>query len=371
MRGGAFILNLNHQKILELLKEDPFMTQQAIADCIGLSRPSVANLISQLVERGDILGKAYILAEQKEDLIICIGAANIDHKLTTIAPMVLETSNPVNKTSSLGGVVRNVAENLGRLELNVALLTCVGADNAGEEIVSQLRDLVQTQKIQKIAGQNTGSYTAVLSNDGQLVCGLADMEICTLMSRDWIASYESYLKKASKLIVDTNVQPDCLEYLIEFSGQNDIDLYVLGVSTVKMQRIPSDAVNVYCGIFNLDESQAYFKSMQTAEVLARKWIQKGLKHAIVTQGTRPVIYANQEGIYKKAIYLSEGVIDVTGAGDSFIAGLIYGISKTDDFIQAIDYALVNSHHTVLSPHSVRHNLNPKQFEKEMEIYRNE
>lgn len=365
------ILNQHQHRILELLNHDPYMSQQSIASEIGLSRSTVANLITQLIDMGYIVGKAYVLADKKDDLIICVGAANMDIKLSTIEPIILETSNPAHSSSSMGGVIRNVSENLGRLQLNVSLLTLLGDDASGVSLDSQMKQWVDMSKTQKVFSHNTGTYTAVLDSNGQLVAGLADMEICELMNHQWISTYENYLKTAQTIIVDTNVQADCIDYLIELTNIFNINLVIVGVSSVKMKRLPQHPMNVYAGIFNLDESQAYFNSKEDSQSLAKNWIKQGYQNVIITQSSKPLVYANKNEVSSIPIYLTNDVVDVTGAGDSFISGLVYGLHQKKDFIEAIDYGLVNSHHTVLSPYSVRVNLNPQQLEKEMEIFKNE
>lgn len=47
--------------------------------------------------------------------IICIGGANLDRKFYAKFDITSETSNPVKSSTSVGGVARNIAENLGRL----------------------------------------------------------------------------------------------------------------------------------------------------------------------------------------------------------------------------------------------------------------
>lgn len=344
------------------------MSQQSLADKVGLSRPAVANHITQLVEKGYIVGKAYVLNEQQEDLIVCVGAANVDYKLIAHQDIIYETSNPITKTKSMGGVIRNIAENCGRLDLNVSLLTLMGEDNLSDVLLNQLKGIVQTLKITKRSDQNTGSYYAVLNPDGGLVCGLADMEICELMNRDWISSYEMYLKSARMVIVDTNVQADCIDYLVELSQSSSFDLVIVGVSSIKTNRLPKKSLKIFCGVFNFDESQAYFKSDEDAETLAKRWVKHGVKHSIVTSGTDPLYYASESESFSLPIKSNPNVVDVTGAGDSFLGGLIYGIIKKHDMKTAITYGLVNSYHTVESNDSVREELSTKLIEKEMENY---
>ena len=58
-------------------------------------------------------------------LLFCIGAANVDRKFYVHKDLVAETSNPVTSTRSIGGVARNIAENLGRLGETVAFYLLV------------------------------------------------------------------------------------------------------------------------------------------------------------------------------------------------------------------------------------------------------
>lgn len=368
MFGGVLILNLNQQKILSLLKSDPYMSQQAIANEIGLSRPSVANLITQLIDMGYIIGKAYVLNDTKDDLIICVGAANVDYKLISMNPIKFDTSNPAISHHSMGGVMRNIAENLGRLNCETSLLTLVGSDGNGDALVNHLKDYCHTNKIQKVITHNTGSYTAVLNNDGQLLCGLADMEICNLMTQDWISQHEPYLKQASKIVVDTNVQDSCIDYLIKFAQTYDIELYLAGVSTVKMNRLPRIPFKATCGIFNLDESRAYFNTNQSAQELAKRWIDHGLEHVIITQGVKETIYATKNEIHSLDVKPNKTVVDVTGAGDSFIAGTLFGLMNKYSYLDSIKFGLLNSYHTVASSESVRSNLTAQHLLKETEKF---
>ena len=86
-------INENEKKVLELLKNNPYASQQHIADQLSLSRPAVANLISGLQSKGHILGKPYVL--KKEEYVTCVGGANLDYTFRLEDDMTLGTSNPV------------------------------------------------------------------------------------------------------------------------------------------------------------------------------------------------------------------------------------------------------------------------------------
>ena len=107
------VLNEKETAIVRLLRKNPFLTQQEMANQLDMSRPALANLISGLTKRGIITGRAYILSEENE--VVCIGGANVDRKFHLNGGAQLGTSNPAAMSVSVGGVARNIADNLGRL----------------------------------------------------------------------------------------------------------------------------------------------------------------------------------------------------------------------------------------------------------------
>ncbi|HLA42707.1 MAG TPA: PfkB family carbohydrate kinase, partial [Aggregatilineales bacterium] len=61
-----------------------------------------------------------------EGYVLVIGAAAVDIKGMPFESLVSAASNPGIVRYSYGGVARNIAENLARLEVNVILLSAVG-----------------------------------------------------------------------------------------------------------------------------------------------------------------------------------------------------------------------------------------------------
>ncbi|ALA69005.1 hypothetical protein GT50_01570 [Geobacillus stearothermophilus 10] len=109
--------------------------------------------------------------------IACIGGANVDRKARLLTPFRLGTSHPVTTTQTAGGVARNIAENLGRLAQPVSLVSTVGDDRDGQWLVDVTSRYVNTSFIVRTPKANTGTYTAVLDERGEMVLALADMAI--------------------------------------------------------------------------------------------------------------------------------------------------------------------------------------------------
>lgn len=362
------MLNENEKKILQEIKKNPYISQLEIADKLELSRSGIAGLISKLLKEGYILGRAYVLNDQKNKQIVCIGGANIDQKWLLHQDLQLHTSNPASSESSSGGVVRNVAENLGRLGQPVTLLAVLGQDAHGEQLIDYSSEFMDMSRVTQLEDETTGTYQAVLQPDGDMVVGLANMAIMERMDVQWVKESEAILKGARFIVADNNLPQETVSYLVDFSQKEGKILILIGVSAPKTKRLPAKLEGTALALFNKDEAQAYFQTdEEDVVVLASMWIDVGCKQAVVTDSVHGVGYADHTGERKlipveKAPY----VVDVTGAGDSFAAGVIYGLSQDKDLEEAVQYGLTNSYYTVQTVESVRHELTEELLKKEKE-----
>lgn len=362
-------LNDNERKVLAILRSDPFTSQKSIAKQLDVSRPSVANVISGLQEKGEILGKPYLL--RTREYVTCIGGANFDYTFRLDDQLMMHTSNPVRSNISYGGVVRNIAENLVRLTNEVALMTLVGEDASGRELLSNMGDMMDVSPSEMLDKQSTGGYYSVISKDGNMDVGFADMSINDLMDREWILSHKRYLNMSSLLIADTNMKKEALESLIEFANEEEKKLVIVGVSGPKMKHVPRELTGVELMICNLDESQAYF---HTDEVNPEKhialWRNAGVRKIVITLGKEGVIFGQAQSVKQIDSWLvkNEDIVDVTGAGDAFSAAVVDGILQDKTLEISVKYGIVNASLTIQSSHSVHKGLSRKLLEKEFDRY---
>ena len=75
-----------------------------------------------------------------EGHVLVIGSAGIDVKGRPNRDLEWETTNQGRVRNSVGGVARNIAENLARLEVETILLTAVGKDAAGRRVIRTCED---------------------------------------------------------------------------------------------------------------------------------------------------------------------------------------------------------------------------------------
>jgi pseudouridine kinase len=76
------------------------------------------------------------MASEDPNPIVVAGGARVDVKAFSAGALVPATSNAGRARLTFGGVARNVAENLARLGVPVALMAAVGADFFGDALIA-------------------------------------------------------------------------------------------------------------------------------------------------------------------------------------------------------------------------------------------
>ena len=361
-------MNAKETEVLRLIKENPFISQSELSKKIGLTSASVSRIISDLVKKEYITGQAYVLNE--EFPIVCIGAANLDRKFFVHNELIYGTSNPIHSAHSVGGVVRNIAENLGRLGQNVTLITTRGDDAEWSRIENESEAYINLDFSAIIPGMSTGAYTALINGEGEMEYGFADMDIYDSFTPDILIKQTYILKRAKCIIVDLNVPKVSLDFITAYAKKHDINLVLIPVSGPKMERLPDNLEPVNWLIINRDETEAHFgieiNNDDELKSAARRWNDLGVEHVVVTNGAKSLVYSSpiEQKIYE--ISPSEKVVDVTGAGDSFSSAIVYGWLKGLPVDECIKLGMVNSKKTIETAYTVRQDLTEKQLKIDLE-----
>ena len=362
------MMNQKEHMVLDNIKENPFISQQELAEKVGLSRSTVANIISGLIKKEYVQGKAYVLNDGYP--IVCIGAANVDRKFYVKEKLIHGTSNPIESTKSVGGVARNISENLGRLSQDVTLITACGVDSEWETIKSLSAPFINLDYVHQIGNKSTGSYTALISGSGEMEYGFADMAVYDELTPELLIQNTYILKRARCIVADLNIPKASLEFLCSYAEKYGIKVVLIPVSGPKMKNMPHNLHAVDWMIVNRDETEAYFDiSIRSEEDLrdaAGRWNREGVEHVIVTNGSKSLVYSSggESAVYE--IEASAEVVDVTGAGDSFSAAVIYGWLKGMDMEDTIRLGMINSRKTIETSYTVRQDLDEHQLIKNLE-----
>ncbi|HEU5140052.1 MAG TPA: carbohydrate kinase [Bacillales bacterium] len=363
------VMTENEKKIFHLIQKNPYISQQELAASLGLSRPSVANIISGLVRKNVILGKAYILNESEP--IVCIGGANVDRKYYVKDKVQWGTSNPITSSQTAGGVARNIAENLGRMDLDSLLITAAGMDSDWSFIKETSALYMDVDHVASLPEASTGSYTAVLDQKGEMVLALADMEVYESITPEFLLKHDSLLNQARCIVADLNCPKESLQLLVHKAQQYETPLVLVTVSSPKMSRLPDDLEGVTWLITNQDESETGLEMKLQHESdwkeAIETWLSRGISNTIITNGKNGAFIGNrEEGVRHVPSVKSDTVVDVTGAGDAFSAAVVYAWLDGRGLEDIAKTGMVNAAETLKSPYTVRQNLSSAQLQKDME-----
>jgi pseudouridine kinase len=122
--------------------------------------------------------------------VVVIGATGMDIKGRAAEPLRTGTSVTGVVVSSLGGVARNVAENLARLEVPTVLLSAVGQDYDGDHLIQHTAAAgVDVSRVLRLPDVHTGSYVALLDPHGNLVYSVSEYDIVSAISPTYLHSH--------------------------------------------------------------------------------------------------------------------------------------------------------------------------------------
>jgi pseudouridine kinase len=320
------------------------------------------------MQKGYVLGRGYVMPAKTR--AVCIGGAVLDHKYRAREALVFETSNPVDGIRSLGGVARNVAENLALLGTSTSFVSIIGDDEGGRAIMRHMRERgIDVSQVVTTTERPTAEYAAILDPQGELVLGIADMSIFDLLLPNHIERIWPHLAAASWVFSDCNPPAEMLAALIAKRQGARFKLAIDAVSTPKAARLPKDLTGIDLLFMNIDEANSILKrqgheTIEDAREAALALQARGAGEAIVTMGARGIAVAGTEGA-KTYPAVNARPIDITGAGDAMIAGTLHSILNGEDTYTAARTGALLGTLTTESTASVHTELSERFLEANM------
>ncbi|RRD39671.1 winged helix-turn-helix transcriptional regulator [Leptotrichia sp. OH3620_COT-345] len=358
------------KQIINLIKENPLITQEEIAETLNCARTSIAVHISNLMKKGVILGKKYIINE--DPYILTIGGTNVDIQGKSYNSIVRYDSNPGSVTISFGGVGKNIAENIGKLGITSKLITALGDDIYGKDI----KDYLQNQNLDIsdslfLKNQQTSMYVSILNDDNEMEMAVSSTDICKSITPEFLDTIRKKVTNAKLIVLDTNLEEETLRYVAFLRRKPNLILDT--VSTKKALKVKD-----FIGRFHIIKPNRL-----EAEVLSditiygnddlirvgEHFLNKGVKKIFISLGPKGIFYMTEEknGIIKIPRI---NTVSTTGAGDAFVAGISYGEYHDYDVERASKFGLGAALLTSLNEKTVSEHINVKNVEniiEEMEL----
>ncbi|WP_244183077.1 PfkB family carbohydrate kinase [Vibrio hangzhouensis] len=336
---GQMFMTEREQQILDLIKQDPMIAQNTLAEMLDLSRSAVAGHIMNLTKKGFIQGKGYVIAPERFATVI--GGANMDLCGRSTSELLMGDSNPGVLTSGAGGVARNIADNLSRLGSKVQFIGAIGDDLWGEQLLESCRTAgIGVEQCLIVPGKATSTYLSIHDPSGELQLALNDMSLINELNVEQLTKRAAMLNRSSAIVLDANLSESALDYL--FHAHADKPIFVDPVSSVKAGKIKPYLEYIHTLKPNLSEAELLaeckIEHPQQLPDVANKLHSMGVKRLLISLGKEGA-YSSDEGQGHFISASKTQVNNVTGAGDALMAGLAHGYLQSWDWATSVEFAL--------------------------------
>ncbi len=290
--------------------------------------------------------------------VISIGDVRIDNYLELLEGRVQISPNGEKRELCLGygdkipvGLVKqfiagnnaNNAVGLSRLGLKVAIYGNIGGDDSAKKILAYLKkEGVQTNFLKINEGKDTEAST-ILSFQGDRTILVFhqpwDYDLPELERTKWV-----YFSSVSFSFTKTNLIPQIVNFL-ERTGAKLMfapGTHVLAAGVKKYPRLLS-LTDVL--VVNLEEAKKILQIDEGRKVDVKHLLSHlkdlGPSSVVITDGKNGSFALTAERFFKMGIFPSK-LVQMTGAGDAFGAGLLAGLIHKESIEEAMRWGTANS-----------------------------
>lgn len=280
----------------------------------------------------------------QQPYILVLGASIVDITGFSSVKYRPFNSNPGCVKVSLGGVCRNIAETTARLGIKTKFISVLGDDHHGKNIIDNANQVGYDMTDSLfLKGCTTPTYMAILNDEGEMVSAIVDMCSSHQMSTAFIDSKKDIFQGAKYTFLGAD-EPELLGHILKsFEGQTSFILDPISAAkaetirhlipyfhTIKPNRFEAEALVGY----PLDTKEAVIKAGEDL-------LNLGVENIFISLDEEGIYYTNaqQRGFIKAK---NVPVVNVTGAGDSFVAGLAFAYMKGYGLIETVKLAIATS-----------------------------
>ena len=277
----------------------------------------------------------------KKTKVVCIGEALIDR---------IKNKSNQKFTDFLGGAPANVACALKKLEIDTAFIGRIGSDEYGEKFVEQFKELEVNinflqldnklpTRIIKVDRDNSGDrYFAGF--DSRLNTVFADEALDSNAIKKDIQRLEKLLLETKYFVCGTNIlssskSAESIYFLFKLAHKFNVKIIIdlnwrdifwdygsFSSETSKNENV--DLINTFLNYSHIlklakEEATLFFESENPLEISEQMLNRPDV---IITDGANPISWYIKEVRGNTEVINSSKIVDTTGAGDAFLAGLI-------------------------------------------------
>lgn len=273
--------------------------------------------------------------------ILLLGTSSQDIVGRLDADLQPGTSNPARIRSSYGGVARNVAENLARLGQAAKLVSVVGKDRPGDELLEYTASAgVDVSSVLRTDLYPTGFYMGVLDARAHLRFAVDDMRAMSELTPEVLHQNEELFKSSSLVFLDANLPEPTLRTAVSLAKKNKLPICADPASSILAGRLTPYLDKLH--LITPNAAEASILTGQTFDIAdaeaaleaARNLVSRGVDIVLISLAEFGVVYATPQ-TSGRIPAIQTPILDPTGAGDAMTAAVIFGLVNEMDLDEAI------------------------------------
>ncbi len=259
------------------------------------------------------------MERMKNSRVAVIGGVNMDIGGSPLVKLVMRDSNPGIITARPGGVGRNIAHDLRLLGVEVSLVAAVGGDVYGQGILDSCAALgIDMSLARFLPEKRSSTYLYVTDETGDMEIGIADMEITSCITPDYVAAHLDKLNALDAVVLDANLDAETLE----FAARNiTAPIIADPVSTAKAVRLLPVLDRLWAIKPNIYEAEK-LTGEKDPEKAAAALIASGVKRVFISLGEEGMLAADGNTCLRMPREFVT-VVNTTGAGDAATAAIVW------------------------------------------------
>lgn len=265
--------------------------------------------------------------------IVVFGAVFVDIKGYPLSQYIPGGRNVGRVVEVHGGVSRNVVEDIANVELRPTFVSLVDDTGTGTDVIAKLkRHQVNTSYMRRVK-DGLGSWLAIFDNSGDVVASISKRPDLSEIGRILDEQGDEIIQNADSIVVEIDMDSSLLRKVFTLAERYHKEVYAV-VSNMSIAMERRDLLS-RCGVVvcNREEAGLLFSCdykdnspEEMVDILKRLVGASGIQRMVVTLGSEGAVYAEKSGSAGYVPAWKVDVIDTTGCGDAFFAGVAIGLT---------------------------------------------
>ncbi len=232
-----------------------------------------------------------------------------------------------------GGVSRNIAEDIANIELEPTYISVVDHSGISTDVIEKLkRHRVNTDYIRR-TDDGLGTWLAIFDHNGDVVGSISKRPDLSGIMTTLEKFGDEIFSNADSIIVEIDMEPQIMKKVFSLAQTWNKEIYAV-VSNMSIALERRDLFKkTACIVCNEQEAGILFSENYEGmepqvlqKVLMERAAQAQIPRMIVTLGGRGAVFAEPGKEAGHCPAIETEVVDTTGAGDAFFAGVAIGLT---------------------------------------------